>query len=79
MATVAVIGMGLGGYTSGISGSRRLNIISLVSAAAYSVVFMLVVTQDRPLHAAQVTRSAMESLSEWHESVDEHRATSQQP
>jgi len=46
---LAILAMGMGGYGTGLAGSQRLLAITLSAALAFSVVFTLVVSLDRPL------------------------------
>ena len=62
---LAILAMAMGGYTTGLSGSRRLIAITLAAALAFSVVLVLVVALDRPHHRlSSVTQAAMLDLQE---------------
>jgi len=60
---LAVLATAMGGYATGLSDSPRLVAITLSAALAFSVVFMLVVSLDRPYHhLSGVTRASMPDL-----------------
>ncbi len=62
---VAILAMAMGGYATGLTGSRRFIAITLSAAMAFSVVLLLVVSLDRPhQHLARTTLPAMLDLQE---------------
>lgn len=62
---LAILAMAMGGYDTGMSGSRRTVSITLAAALAFSVVFTLVITLDRPhQHLSTATQAAMIDLQE---------------
>ena len=61
---LAVFAMAMGGYESGLSGSRRFIAITLSTALACAVVLLLVVTLDRPYQHQSTTQAAMFDLQE---------------
>jgi hypothetical protein len=57
--------MAMGGYATGLTGSRRFVTITLSAAMAFSVVLSLVVSLDRPQqHLSRTTLPAMLDLQE---------------
>ncbi len=55
----------MGGYETGMSSRRRLIVIALWTALAFSVVLVLVVALDRPhQHLSTATQAAMFDLQE---------------
>jgi len=62
---LAFLAMAMGGYDTGLSGSRRVVSVTLAAALAFSVVFTLVVALDRPdQHLSTATRAVMIDLQE---------------
>jgi hypothetical protein len=62
---LAILAMGIGGYDTGLSGSSRVTAITLSTALAFSVVFVLVISFDRPhLHMSRTTHDAMLDVQE---------------
>lgn len=62
---LAIITMVMGGYDTGLSGSRRVIAITLTAAAAFSMIFILVIALDRPhQHLSTATQAAMIDLQE---------------
>jgi len=62
---LAILAMAMGGYDTGLSGSRRAVSITLAAALAFSVVFTLVIALDRPhQHLSTATQAAMIDLQE---------------
>jgi hypothetical protein len=62
---VAILAMAMGGYATGLTGSRRFIAITLPAALAFSVVLLVVVSLDRPQqHLARTTLPAMLDLRE---------------
>ena len=60
LVSLAIITLIMGGYDSGLSGNRRVIVISLLSALSFSVVISLMVTLDRPWQRlSEVTQEAM--------------------
>ena len=60
-----ILAMAMGGYETGVSGRRRLIVIALWTALAFSVVLVLVVALDRPhQHLSTATQAAMFDLQE---------------
>jgi len=62
---VAILALAMGGYDGGLSGSRRIIAISVATAVAFSVVFLLVIALDRPYqHLSSTSEAAMLDLRE---------------
>jgi hypothetical protein len=62
---LAILAMGIGGYDTGLSGSSRVTAITLSTALAFSVVFVLVISFDRPhRHMSRTTHDAMLDVQE---------------
>lgn len=60
---LALLAHAMGGYATGLSGSRRPVPITLSAALAFSVVLVLVVSLDRPFHhLSDVTQAAIPGL-----------------
>ncbi len=60
---LALLAHAMGGYATGLSGSRRLVPITLSTALAFSVVLVLIVSLDRPFHhLSDVTQAAIPGL-----------------
>jgi hypothetical protein len=60
---VAILAFVMGGYDGGVSGSRRIITITLSTAVAFSVVFLLEVALDRPHeHLLSTSEAAMLDL-----------------
>jgi hypothetical protein len=63
--SLAILAMGIGGYDTGLSGSSRVTAITLSTALAFSVVFVLVISFDRPhRHMSRTTHDAMMDVQE---------------
>jgi len=62
---LAFLAMAIGGYDTGVSGSRRVVVVTLAGALAFSVVFTLEVALDRPTqHLSTATQAVMIDLQE---------------
>ena len=62
---LAILAMAMGGYDTGISGSRSTVSVTLAAALAFSVVFTLVIGLDRPhQHLSTATQAVMIDLQE---------------
>lgn len=62
---LAIVVMAMGGYASALSSRRRLIVINMSAALAFSVVLLLVVALGRPhRHLSTATRSAMLDLQD---------------
>ncbi len=62
---LAILAMTMGGYDTGLYGHRRVIVISLSAAVAFSVVLALVVALDRPQqNLSTITQAAMIDLQE---------------
>lgn len=62
---LAILAMAIGGYDTGLSGSRRVIAITLSAALAFSVVLMLLVALDRPhQHLSTASQAPMFDLLE---------------
>lgn len=63
--SLAIITLIMGGYDSGLTGNRRVIVITLLSALSFSVVISLMVTLDRPWqNLSEVTQEAMLDVQE---------------
>ena len=63
--SLAILAMSIGGYDTGVSGSRRVTGITLPTALAFAVVLMLVIAIDRPhQHLSRVTYASLLDLQE---------------
>jgi hypothetical protein len=73
--SLAFLAMAIGGYDTGVSGSRSIVPVTLVAALAFSVVFTLVVELDRPdQHLSTAAQEVMIDLQE-----DVHRSMQGSP
>jgi len=62
---LAFLAMAMGGYDTGLSGSRGIVSVTLAAALAFSIVFTLVVALDRPdQHLSTTAQAAMIDLQE---------------
>jgi hypothetical protein len=62
---LTIITMAMGGYDTGQSGSRRSIPINLFAAAAFSLIFVLMITLDRPhQQLSTTTKAALIDLQE---------------
>jgi hypothetical protein len=72
---LAILAMAMGGYDTGVSGSRRVIAVKLSVSLAFSAVLLLVVALDRPhQHLSSTTQAAMLDLRE-----DMRRSMESQP
>jgi hypothetical protein len=62
---VAILAMAMGGYATGLTGSRQFIAITLSAASVFSVVLLVVVSLDRPQeHLERITLPTMLDLQE---------------
>ena len=62
---LAIVAMAIGGYDTGLSGSRRFIAITLSAALAFSVVLALVIVLERPhQHLYVISQAPMIDLQE---------------